>query len=221
MKLSSAARRLSVSFLISSSLAPRSSACFSASCAARNALSTSVMLPSSMVTASAHRLATTSRIAIVGARGLELPRDAVEAEIVAGFRREQFRRDHQRVERGIDLRILVGVEREDAALLDQRARQRLGEQPLRQPHVERLALALIAGLVLGGQRQRDVGAGIGILAEILHGLADAVAGARIRQHQRKLRRLEQRPRLGGLGILRHGLPDRCLAGARRIARALR
>ena len=61
MKLSSAARRFSVSFLISSSLAPRSSACFSASCAARNALSTSVMSPSSMVTASAHRLATTSR----------------------------------------------------------------------------------------------------------------------------------------------------------------
>jgi len=31
---------------------------------------------------------------------------------MAGLGREQFRRDHQRVERGIDLRILVGVERE-------------------------------------------------------------------------------------------------------------
>ena len=125
---------------------------------------------------------------IVGAGGLELPRDAVEAEIVAGLRREQFRRDHQRIERGIDLRVLVGVERQDAALLDQRPRQRLGEQPLRQPHVERLAAALIAGLVLRRQRQRHVGAGIGILAEILDGLPDAVAGPRIRQHQRKLRR---------------------------------
>ena len=40
---------------------------------------------------------------VVGAGGLELPGDAVEAEILAGLRREQFRRDHQRVERGKDL----------------------------------------------------------------------------------------------------------------------
>ena len=120
---------------------------------------------------------------------------------MTGLRREQFRRDHQRIERGIDLRILVGVERQDAALFDQGARQRFGEQPLRQPHVERLALALIAGLVLGRERQRDVGAGVRVFAEILHRLADAVAGARIRQHQRKLRRLEQRPRLGLVGLL--------------------
>ena len=148
----------------------------------------------------------------IGAGGLKLPRHAVEPEIVSGFRREHFRRDHQRIQRGIDLRILVGVERQDAALLDQRARQRLCEQPLRQAHVERLALAGVAGLVLGGQRQRDFGAGIGIFAEILDGLADAVARPRIRQHQRKLRRLEQRPRLG-----------RCLSAgrARRIARGLR
>ena len=90
-------------------------------------------------------------------------------------------------------------------MLDQRPRQGLGEQPLRQPHVERLALALIAGLVLRRQGQRHVGAGIGVFAEILHGLADAVAGARIRQHQRKLRRLEQRARLCSLAILRRFL----------------
>ncbi len=66
-------------------------------------------------------------------------------------------------------------------------------------------LALIAGLVLGRQRQRDVGAGIGILAEILHGLADAVAGPRIRQHQRKLRRIEQRPRFGRVPASVRGL----------------
>ena len=181
MKLSSAARKFSVSFLISSSLAPRSSACLSASCAARNALSTSVMLPSSMVTASAHRLATTSRNASSLLGLIELPGDAVEAEILAGLGREQFRRDHQRIQRDMDLRALVGVERQDAALLDQRARQRLGEQPLGQPHVERLAAPLIAGLVLGRQGQRHIGAGIRILAEVLDGLADAVAGPRIRQ----------------------------------------
>ena len=196
MKLSSAARRFSVSFLISSSLAPRSSACLSASCAARKRLVD--VGDVAVLDGDGERPQAGDDLAhrVVGAGGLELPRDAVEAEILAGLGREQFRRDHQRVERRIDLRILIGVERQDAALLDQRPRQRLGEQPLRQPHVERLAAALIAGLVLCRQRQRDVGAGIRILAEILDGLADAIAGPRIRQHQRKLRRLEQRPRLG-------------------------
>ena len=123
---------------------------------------------------------------VIGAGGFELPRDAVEAEILAGLGREQFGRDHQRIERGKDLRVLVGVERQDAALLDQRPRQRLGEQPLRKPHVERLAMALIAGLVACRQGQGDVGAGIGILAEILDGLADAVAGPRIRQAPAKI-----------------------------------
>jgi hypothetical protein len=59
-------------------------------------------------------------------------------------------------------------------------------------------LPFVAGLVLGRQRQRNVGAGVGVFAEVLDRLADAVAGARIRQRQRKLRRVEQRPRLGGL-----------------------
>ena len=117
---------------------------------------------------------------------------------MSGLGREQFRRDHQRVERGVDLRILVGVERQRAALLDQRPRQRFGEQPLRQPHVEGLALALIAGLVLCYKRQRHVGAGVRVFAEILDGLADAVAGARVRQHQREFRRVEQRPGRGAL-----------------------
>jgi len=38
--------------------------------------------------------------------------------------------------------------------------------------------------------QGDVGAGIGVLAEILDGLAYAIAGPRIGKHQRKLRRIE-------------------------------
>ncbi len=134
---------------------------------------------------------------IVGVRGLELAGDRAQAEILPGLRHEQFGRDQERIERGEHVAIAVGVERQDAALLDQRPRQGLGEQPLRQPRLERLALALIAGLVLCGQRQRDVGAGIGIFAQILHGLAYAVAGAGVRQRQREFRRLEQRPRLLG------------------------
>src|SRR3978361_486576 len=145
---------------------------------------------------------------IVGAGAVELPPYAVEAEIVAGFGREQLRRDHQRVDRVIDLRLLPGIEREVAALLDQRARQRLGEQPLRQFHVEGLAAPLIAGFILGRQRQRDVRAGIGVLAEILDGLADAVAGPRIGQHQRKVWGLEQRTGYGALAAI--GGPNRKL-----------
>ena len=102
---------------------------------------------------------------VIGAGGLELPRDAVEPEILAGLGREQFRRDHQRIQRRIDLRVLVGVERQDAALLDQRPRERFCKQPLRQAHIEGLALALIAGLVLCRQRQGDVGAGVRVFAE--------------------------------------------------------
>ena len=51
----SAWRRLSVSRLSSSSLAPRSSACLSASSAARSAFSASDMVPSSINTAISHR----------------------------------------------------------------------------------------------------------------------------------------------------------------------
>ena len=124
--------------------------------------------------------------------GIQLPRDAVETEILAGLGCKQFGRDHQGVQRGIDVPVLIGIERQNPALLDQRPRQRLGEQPFRKPHVKRFTAALIAGLVLGRQRQRDVGAGIGILAEILYSLADAITGTRIWKHQRKLRRVEQR-----------------------------
>ncbi len=149
---------------------------------------------------------------IVGARRLELPRHAVEPEILPGLRHEQLRRDHQPVERSIDVRVPVGVEREDAALLDQRARQRLGEQPLRQAHVEGFAPGLVAGLILGGQRERDVGAGVRVFAEILDRLAEAVAGARVRQHEGELRRLEQRTRLALIGAFG-------LHGLRRLGRA--
>ena len=92
----------------------------------------------------------------------------------------------------------IGVEREIAALLDQRARQRLGEDALGQAERERLALALVAALVMGDQRHRHFGAGPGMIGQILDGLADAVPGARLRQHQREIRRPVQRTRRGGL-----------------------
>ena len=131
--------------------------------------------------------------AIVAARAFELVRHGEQAEILPGLRREHLRLDQQRIEGREHRAVLVGVERQNSPLLDQRARQRLGEQPLRQPHVVRFALGLVAGLIACGQRQPHVGAGIGILGQILHGLADTVAGAGIRQHQGELRRLEQRP----------------------------
>jgi hypothetical protein len=115
------------------------------------------------------------------------------------IRHEQFGCNHQRFQRLTDLRTLIGIERESAALLDQRPRQGLGEETFGQAHIERLAASLVAGLILGRQRERDVGAGIGILAEVLDGLTDAVAGPDIRQHQRELRWIEQRPRLGSIG----------------------
>src|SRR5579872_3495899 len=132
---------------------------------------------------------------IVGMRLFELPRDTAQAEILANFRHEQFRRDQQRLQRIDDLGTLVGIERQRATLLNQRARQRLGEQTFGQAHIEGLAMPLIAGLILGRQRQPDVGAGVRIFAEVLDGLAHAVTGADIRQHQRELRRFKQRPRV--------------------------
>ncbi len=134
------------------------------------------------------------RIAGVGVAKLGC--DAAHAEIISKLRRERLGRDHQGFQRDQHQRFLVGIERKIAALLNQRTRQRLHEQPFRQPHVERLAAALVAGFILRRQRQRDISPGIGILTQILHGLTDAVAGPRIRQSKRDRRRVIQRLRRG-------------------------
>ena len=63
-----------------------------------------------------------------------------------------LRRDGERIERGQHQRLGVGIERQIAALLDQRARQRLDEEALRQRHLARLAAAFVAGLVARDQR---------------------------------------------------------------------
>ena len=46
----------------------------------------------------------------------------------------------------------------------------------------------VAGLVARGQYHRHVDAGPGMLGQILRGLPDAIAGARLRQHQREVGR---------------------------------
>ena len=77
--------------------------------------------------------------AVVGLGARQLPVDRAQPEIDVGFRDEALRRDGQRIERDQHVVLGVGIEREIAALLDQRARQRLGERPLRQPHLVRRA----------------------------------------------------------------------------------
>ena len=46
------------------------------------------------------------------------------------------------------MRLCLALERKIAPLLDQSARDRLGEGPLRQAEIERLALALVAAFAL-------------------------------------------------------------------------
>jgi len=57
-------------------------------------------------------------------------------------------------------RVNLPIERQDAPLLDQRARQRLHEHALRQRELGRRARPFVAGFVLRGQRQRHLGAGL-------------------------------------------------------------
>ena len=64
----------------------------------------------------------------------------------------------------------------------------------------RLAAPFVAGLVMRDQRHGDLGAGPGVLAQIVDGLAAAVARARLRQRQPHDGRLEQRMRGGGAGF---------------------
>ena len=132
---------------------------------------------------------------VVGLGANERPEDRTQSEIDAGVGREFFRRHGQRIERGGDERPSAGVERQIAPLFDQRARQRLAEQPLGKAERERFALALIAGFVVGNERHDHFGAGPGMIGQILDGLADAVLGARLRQDQREIGRTEQRMRL--------------------------
>ena len=103
-----------------------------------------------------------------GAR--KLPVDRTQPQIDVGFRDEPLRRDGERIECAHHLIFGIGIECEIATLLDQRARQRLAERPLRQPHLVRRRAALVVALVAGNERHRHVDAGPGMLGQILGGL---------------------------------------------------
>ena len=105
-----------------------------------------------------------------------------------GLDLECFRRDGQRIERDQDARLGIGIERENAALLDQRARHRFCEAALRESHLERVGTAFIAGLVARDQRENDVDARPRDARTDSGRLSGAVAGALLRQDQRKIRR---------------------------------
>src|SRR5215510_2974515 len=121
----------------------------------------------------------------------QLPKDRAQAAIDLALDVELLGRIGERIERVEHARLRFTVERQRAAQLDQRARDRLQERPLRQRQLERRARAFVAGLVAGGERHDGVGTGPRMLGHILGGLPDAVLGARLRQHQRHIRRLEQ------------------------------
>src|SRR5262245_46001642 len=147
---------------------------------------------------------------IVALRVRQLPEDRAQAEIEVALHVEAFGRQGERIERGEHARLGIAVERQYAPLLNQRARHRLRERPLRQAEFERRALAFIAGLVARGQNHRHVGARPRMLGQILGALSDPVLGARLRQHQREVGRVVERSRrlaVGALAVeqLEHGL----------------
>lgn len=100
---------------------------------------------------------------------------------------EHIRRQRQQFQRPPDRALAGAVEREHAALLHQRARQRLAEYPLRQLEADRFGHAALAGVVAGLQRQHDIGAGPGVRGQVLHRLRAAGARAQLRQRQLEFR----------------------------------
>ena len=123
---------------------------------------------------------------------IEVVIDRTQAQIDACLRRKAFRSDSERIERGEHCRLALGVEREVSALLDQGPCQRLDKDALRQLQLARLAAALIAGLVAGGERQHHIGAGPRMLGQIMRRLRGARACPLLRQDERIIGRAEQR-----------------------------
>ena len=87
-----------------------------------------------------------------------------------------------------DLQAVARVLDQPAPLLDDGARQRLAEAPLGQHDLDRLAAAGLAGEVLGDQRQLDLHAGPGMVADLVEALALGLLGIGARQPQRQRRR---------------------------------
>src|SRR6476646_8831831 len=134
----------------------------------------------------------------------QLPEDRAQTEIDVALHVEALRRQGERIEGSEDVGLSVAIERKRPPLLDQRTRHRLRERPLRQAEFEPRALAFVAGLVARGQDHGHVHARPRMLRQILGALSGAVLRARLRQHQRKIRRIVERARgvtVGALVIL--------------------
>ena len=111
-------------------------------------------------------------VVALGAR--QLPEDGAQTEIDVALHVETLGRQGERIERGEHVGLSVAIERKRPPLLDQRARHRLRERPLRQAEFERRALAFVAGLVARGQDHRHVDARPRMLGQILGALSGAV-----------------------------------------------
>jgi hypothetical protein len=91
----------------------------------------------------------------------------------APFLREGVGRDQERVEGDLHPAPVVGVEHQLAALFHERLREGLGEGPLRQGEVDGGAAPLLAGVVLGDERQLHPRPGPGMAGEVDRRLVSA------------------------------------------------
>src|SRR5262249_44895252 len=122
----------------------------------------------------------------------EIMVDRAQAEIDTGFRRKALWSNSERVESGEYQRFGFGVARQYAPLLNQGARQGLYENPLRQQYLVRLTAARIAGLIPSHERHDYLGAGPGVVREVVRSLRRARFGARVWQGERIVWRPKKR-----------------------------
>ena len=91
---------------------------------------------------------------------------AHQHQIVGHVVERVLRPERDRVHQVEHVPLLVGVERQDAALLDHRPGERIGERPLRQDDRLGLAPRLMSGVVDRLQRQLGLRAGPDMLGEV-------------------------------------------------------
>ena len=94
----------------------------------------------------------------------------------------------------------VGIERQQPALLDHGARQRIGERPLGHDQRLRLASGGLPGIVGGLQRQLDRAAGPDMLGQVLDGPGRIGLAAAAGHGKRHVRSAVKRARIRSLGL---------------------